>query len=78
MFETFFDYKKEINPPAWQRLFLVAILTYEGLGGLLGGVLLVIAPDGHLMEMVRFPPTSVIFRPTVPRTVTCPPAPRMF
>jgi hypothetical protein len=35
----------------WQRWLLLLVLGYEGLGGLLGGALLVVAPDGHLMEM---------------------------
>lgn len=35
----------------WQWIILLIILAYEGLGGLLGGVLLSIAPDGHLMNM---------------------------
>ncbi|HEV7231654.1 MAG TPA: flavodoxin domain-containing protein [Bacteroidia bacterium] len=35
----------------WQRLTLLFILAYEGAGGLLGGTLLLIAPDGRLMDM---------------------------
>ncbi|MFI5265365.1 MAG: hypothetical protein ACHQT7_01320 [Candidatus Levyibacteriota bacterium] len=35
----------------WQRIILLIILAYEGIGGLLGGVLLTIAPDGHLMNI---------------------------
>ncbi|MCQ6958743.1 DUF998 domain-containing protein [Mucilaginibacter aquariorum] len=33
------------------RRFVIIILAYEALGCLLGGALLVMAPDGHLMEM---------------------------
>ncbi len=35
----------------WQRVTLLSILGYEGLGALAGGILLVIAPDGRLMDM---------------------------
>jgi uncharacterized protein len=35
----------------WQRVILLSVLGYEGLGALLGGSLLVAAPDGHLMDM---------------------------
>lgn len=35
----------------WQRVLLLTVLAYEGLGGLVGGVFLIIAPDGQLMEM---------------------------
>src|ERR1700739_2568788 len=35
----------------WQRVSLLAVLCYEALGCLLGGVLLVAAPDGRLMQM---------------------------
>jgi hypothetical protein len=34
-----------------KRFILMAVLAIEGLGGILGGSLLVIAPDGHLMQM---------------------------
>lgn len=34
-----------------QRIILLFVLAYEGLGGILGGVLLSIAPDGRLMSM---------------------------
>lgn len=37
--------------PLWQRIILLTVLGYEGAGGLVGGALLVLAPDGHLMEM---------------------------
>src|SRR5689334_8390618 len=35
----------------WQRIILLAVLGYEGLGGLLGGGLLVARPDGRAMDM---------------------------
>src|SRR6185436_7952968 len=35
----------------WQRVILLIVLGYEGLGGLAGGGLLVAKPDGSLMEM---------------------------
>lgn len=37
--------------PKWQRIILLFILGYEAAGCLLGGVLLVVAPDGRLMDM---------------------------
>lgn len=35
----------------WQRVTLLSVLGYEGLGALLGGALLVASPDGRYMEM---------------------------
>ena len=35
----------------WTRSILLAVLGYEAAGCLLGGSLLVAAPDGRLMEM---------------------------
>lgn len=35
----------------WQRIILLIVLAYEAAGGMLGGILLILAPDGHLMEM---------------------------
>lgn len=35
----------------WQRITLLSVLGYEGLGGLAGGILLISAPDGRYMEM---------------------------
>jgi hypothetical protein len=35
----------------WQRIILLAVLAYEGLGALLGGALLVAKPDGRYMKM---------------------------
>ena len=37
--------------PAWQRIILLIVLGYEGLGALTGGGLLVAEPDGRLMDM---------------------------
>jgi hypothetical protein len=37
--------------PAWQRITLLIVLGYEGAGALLGGIFLVAAPDGRIMEM---------------------------
>jgi hypothetical protein len=37
--------------PVWQRITLLIILAYEGAGALAGGILLVIEPDGRLMDM---------------------------
>lgn len=35
----------------WKRLTLLVILGYEAVGCLMGGTMLVIAPDGSLMDM---------------------------
>ena len=35
----------------WQRITLLSVLGYEGAGAILGGSLLVAAPDGRLLEM---------------------------
>jgi len=35
----------------WQRIILLTVLGYEGLGGLVGGSFLVARPDGRLMDM---------------------------
>jgi uncharacterized protein len=40
-----------IRQPTWQRVILLGVLGYEGIGALLGGSLLVGAPDGRLMDM---------------------------
>lgn len=34
-----------------KRIILLTVLAIEGIGGILGGVLLAAAPDGHLMDM---------------------------
>lgn len=41
--------KRALNK--WERVVLLIVLAYEGLGGLAGGGLLIAAPDGRLMEM---------------------------
>ena len=43
--------EKKANPPKWQRSILLFVLAYEGAGALLGGSLLITAPDGRLMKM---------------------------
>ncbi len=40
-----------VRQPIWQRITLLIVLGYEGLGALAGGSLLVAAPDGRLMDM---------------------------
>lgn len=40
-----------LRQPQWQRILLLSVLAYEGAGALLGGSLLVAAPDGRLMKM---------------------------
>lgn len=42
---------KKVAQPKWQRLTLLSVLCYEAVGCLLGGSLLVAAPDGGLMDM---------------------------
>ena len=43
--------KSTNTQPIWQRIILLTVLAYEGVGGMLGGILLMLAPDGHLMQM---------------------------
>lgn len=44
--------RKIPHPQAkWQRVILLSVLGYEGLGSLAGGALLVATPDGSLMQM---------------------------
>lgn len=43
--------QKVVAQPGWQRIILLIILGYEGAGCLLGGILLVAAPDGRYMDM---------------------------
>jgi hypothetical protein len=45
-----------VSQPTWQRITLLSVLGYEGAGALLGGGLLVAAPDGRLMDM----PTEIM------------------
>ena len=37
--------------PAWARLALLIVLGYEAAGAIVGGILLVAAPDGRYMDM---------------------------
>ena len=37
--------------PTWSRILLLFVLGYEAAGALLGGALLIAAPDGRLMDM---------------------------
>jgi hypothetical protein len=39
--------RKMVRQPIWQRIILLTVLGYEGLGALAGGSLLVAAPDGN-------------------------------
>lgn len=43
--------QKKISQPRWQRIMLLIVLGYEAAGCLLGGGLLVAAPDGRYMDM---------------------------
>lgn len=45
------DPRNAIRRPTWQRVILLCVLGYEGAGALAGGILLVAAPDGRLMDM---------------------------
>jgi hypothetical protein len=47
---------REVRQPAWQRIILLIMIGYEAAGCLLGGVLLVAAPDGRYMDM----PTEIL------------------
>lgn len=40
----------------WSRIVLLSVLGYEAAGAVLGGVLLIVAPDGRLMDM----PTDIM------------------
>jgi hypothetical protein len=40
-----------LSQRTWQRIILLVVLGYEGLGALAGGALLVASPDGRYMEM---------------------------
>src|SRR5512133_2909678 len=43
--------EKKTGQSKWQRIVLLAVLAYEGAGALVGGSLLVAAPDGRFMDM---------------------------
>jgi hypothetical protein len=34
-----------------QRILLLSVLAYEGWGGITGGILLIVSPDGRNMQM---------------------------
>ncbi|MCW5899527.1 MAG: DUF998 domain-containing protein [Flavobacteriales bacterium] len=40
-----------VPPPVWTRLVLLIVLGYEAAGAIVGGILLVVAPDGRHMDM---------------------------
>jgi hypothetical protein len=50
-----FNHRKEVaamlGQRRWQRIVLLVVLGYEGLGAIVGGNLLVARPDGHLMNI---------------------------
>lgn len=43
--------QSQMRQPLWQRILLLIVLGYEASGCLLGGALLVAAPDGRYMDM---------------------------
>lgn len=43
--------EKKAGQRIWQRIILLVVLGYEAAGCLLGGTLLIAAPDGRLMDM---------------------------
>lgn len=45
-----------IHQSRLQRIIVLFVLAYEGLGGILGGILLVAAPDGRFMKI----PTNIM------------------
>ena len=42
---------EKTGQPKWQRIIVLSVLGYEGAGALTGGSLLIVAPDGRLMDM---------------------------
>jgi protein-S-isoprenylcysteine O-methyltransferase Ste14 len=44
-------FRRRHPAPVWQHITLLSILAYEGAGAILGGSLLVAAPDGRIMDM---------------------------
>ena len=42
---------KKQAQPAWQRILLLVLIGYEAAGCLMGGTLLIMRPDGSMMEM---------------------------
>ena len=45
------DPPKLVRHGAWHRIILLVVLAYESVGCLLGGSLLILAPDGRMMAM---------------------------
>ena len=43
--------QEKIVQPKWQRIILLVVLGYEAPGCLMGGIFLIVAPDGRLMDM---------------------------
>jgi hypothetical protein len=43
--------QEKVDQPKWQRIILLSVLGYEGLGALAGGLLLIMSPDGRYMDM---------------------------
>ena len=43
--------KQIVSQQKWQRIILLCVIVYEAAGALAGGALLVVAPDGRLMDM---------------------------
>lgn len=43
--------EKWVHQSVWERILLLIVLAYEGLGAVAGGSLLISAPDGRLMDM---------------------------
>jgi len=49
--EVYFKLYHKIYLPLWQKVILLCVLGYEAAGCLSGGILLILAPDGRLMQM---------------------------
>ena len=40
-----------VSHSSWHRIILLSVLGYEAVGAMLGGILLILSPDGRYMEM---------------------------
>jgi len=55
--QTYLTLPKKASPvgtmhqPLWQRIILLTVLAYEAAGALMGGIMLITAPDGRFMNM---------------------------
>jgi hypothetical protein len=49
--ESYKNSKQVVDQPRWQRITLLSVIGYETAGALSGGLLLILAPDGRLMDM---------------------------